>query len=71
MRNLFCIDIHSSTIRNFFQKFLEQLYLGGRIEIELVPMGTLVQRLKSGGSGVPAFFTPTGAGVYYISLLIH
>lgn len=46
-------------------KFLEQLYLGGRIEIELVPMGTLVQRLKSGGSGVPAFFTPTGAGTMY------
>jgi acyl CoA:acetate/3-ketoacid CoA transferase alpha subunit len=44
-------------------KNLSQMYLAGKLEVELVPMGTLAQRLKAGGSGVPAFYTPTGAGM--------
>ena len=41
-------------------KKLEQKYLNGDIAIELCPQGTLAERLRAGGSGVPAFYTPTG-----------
>jgi 3-oxoacid CoA-transferase subunit A len=37
-------------------------YLAGQLELELVPQGTLVERLRAGGSGIPAFYTPTGVG---------
>lgn len=37
-------------------------YLGGEIEVELTPQGTLAERLRAGGVGIPAFFTPTGVG---------
>lgn len=39
-----------------------ELYLGGRIELELVPQGTLAERIRAGGAGIPAFYTPTGFG---------
>jgi len=37
-------------------------YLGGEVEVELTPQGTLAERLRAGGAGIGAFFTPTGAG---------
>ncbi|MEY9835132.1 CoA transferase subunit A [Streptacidiphilus sp. EB103A] len=37
-------------------------YLGGEIEVELVPQGTLAERLRAGGCGIPAFYTPAGVG---------
>ena len=37
-------------------------YLSGEIELELVPQGTLAERLRAGGCGIPAFFTPAGVG---------
>jgi len=37
-------------------------YLAGELEVELTPQGTLAERLRAGGAGIPAFFTPTGAG---------
>ncbi|MFI5960426.1 CoA transferase subunit A [Cryptosporangium sp. NPDC051539] len=37
-------------------------YLGGELELELTPQGTLAERLRAGGSGIPAFFTPAGVG---------
>ncbi len=37
-------------------------YLGGSIELELTPQGTLAERLRAGGAGIAAFFTPTGVG---------
>lgn len=40
----------------------EQLYRAGRIELELVPQGTLVERLRAGGAGIGGFYTPTAAG---------
>lgn len=43
-------------------KLFEQLYLGGELEVELTPQGTLAERLRAGGAGIPAFYTPTGAG---------
>jgi 3-oxoacid CoA-transferase len=42
-------------------KALEKKYLTGKIAIELCPQGTLAERLRAGGAGIPAFFTPTGA----------
>ncbi|PYI32070.1 3-oxoacid CoA-transferase [Aspergillus indologenus CBS 114.80] len=42
-------------------KALEKKYLSGDISIELTPQGTLAERLRAGGAGIPAFFTPTGA----------
>lgn len=41
-------------------KILEKKYLTGEISIELCPQGTLAERIRCGGAGVPAFFTPTG-----------
>jgi len=43
-------------------KFFEKLVLSGEIEMELNPQGTLAERIRSGGAGIPAFFTPTGYG---------
>jgi 3-oxoacid CoA-transferase subunit A len=40
----------------------EKLLLSGELEVELVPQGTLAERCRAGGAGIPAFFTPTGAG---------
>ncbi len=43
-------------------KLLEQMVLSGKIELELVPQGTFSERIRAGGAGIPAFFTPTGVG---------
>jgi 3-oxoacid CoA-transferase/3-oxoacid CoA-transferase subunit A len=43
-------------------KEFERQYLAGELEVELTPQGTLAERLRAGGAGVPAFYTPTGAG---------
>lgn len=40
----------------------ERQYLSGELDVELVPQGTLAERLRAGGSGIPAFFTATGVG---------
>jgi len=40
----------------------ERQYLTGELEVELVPQGTLAERLRAGGCGIPAFFTPAGVG---------
>lgn len=40
----------------------EEAYQRGEVTLEVVPQGTLAERLRAGGAGVPAFFTPTGAG---------
>jgi 3-oxoadipate CoA-transferase, alpha subunit len=40
----------------------ETLYRSGRLELELVPQGTLAERMRAAGAGVPAFFTPTAVG---------
>jgi 3-oxoacid CoA-transferase subunit A len=40
----------------------EKLMLSGKLEVELTPQGTLAERIRAGGAGIPAFFTPTGVG---------
>ncbi|MGH9067357.1 MAG: CoA transferase subunit A [Acidimicrobiales bacterium] len=43
-------------------KELERQFLSGEVEVELVPQGTLAERLRAGGAGIPAFYTATGVG---------
>jgi len=43
-------------------KLFEQLYLSGNLELELNPQGTLAERIRAGGAGIPAFYTRTGVG---------
>ena len=43
-------------------KLFESLYLSGQLELELNPQGTLAERIRAGGAGIPAFYTKTGVG---------
>ena len=43
-------------------KVFTDLYLAGKIELELVPQGTLAERIRAGGAGIPAFYTPSSYG---------
>jgi len=43
-------------------KEFERQYLNGELEVELTPQGTLAEKLRAGGAGIPAFYTATGAG---------
>lgn len=56
-RKLICSFPRSADPRVF-----TDLYLSGEIELELVPQGTLAERIRAGGAGIPAFYTPTAYG---------
>jgi 3-oxoacid CoA-transferase subunit A len=43
-------------------KVFEELFLSGKLEVELNPQGTLAERIRAAGAGIPAFYTPTGYG---------
>ena len=43
-------------------KLFEDLVLAGKLHLELIPQGTFAERIRAGGAGIPAFFTPTGYG---------
>lgn len=43
-------------------KILESMYLAGELELNLIPQGTLAEKCRAGGAGVPGFYTPTGYG---------
>jgi 3-oxoacid CoA-transferase subunit A len=43
-------------------KIFEQQFLSGELEVELVPQGTLAERMRAGGAGIPAFYVPAGVG---------
>ncbi|HZN02196.1 MAG TPA: CoA transferase subunit A [Candidatus Polarisedimenticolia bacterium] len=43
-------------------ELFERQFLSGELEVELVPQGTFAERIRAGGAGIPAFFTPTGYG---------
>lgn len=43
-------------------KLLEKMVLEGTVDLQLVPQGTFSERIRAGGAGIPAFFTPTGVG---------
>lgn len=48
--------------RSSHSKVFPELYRAGKIELELVPQGTLAERIRAGGAGIPAFYTPTAVG---------
>lgn len=43
-------------------KIFERQYLSGELEVELIPQGTLAERMRAGGAGIPGFYTATGVG---------
>ena len=43
-------------------KTMETQYFAGELEVELTPQGTLAERIRAGGAGIPAFYTKTGYG---------
>ncbi len=43
-------------------KFLESLVIAGKIDLTLIPQGTLAERIRAAGAGIPAFYTPAGVG---------
>jgi 3-oxoadipate CoA-transferase alpha subunit len=57
VRKMICSFPRSSDPRAFTEK-----YLAGTVELELVPQGTLAERIRAGGAGIPAFYTPTSYG---------
>lgn len=57
VRKLICSFPRSADPRVFTEQ-----YLAGEIELELVPQGTLAERIRAGGAGIPAFYTPTAYG---------
>ena len=57
VRKMICSFPRSSDPRAFTEK-----YLAGEIELELVPQGTLAERIRAAGAGIPAFYTPTSHG---------
>jgi 3-oxoadipate CoA-transferase alpha subunit len=57
VRKMICSFPRSSDPRAFNEK-----YLAGEIELELVPQGTLAERIRAAGAGIPAFYTPTAYG---------
>jgi len=60
LRNKQIVKMVSSYVGE--NKEFERQYLTGELEVELTPQGTLAERLRAGGAGIPAFYTPTGAG---------
>ncbi len=40
----------------------EEQILSGAVELEILPQGTLAEKIRAGGAGIPAFYTPTGVG---------
>lgn len=57
VRKMICSFPRSSDPRAFTER-----YIAGEIELELVPQGTLAERIRAGGAGIPAFYTPTSYG---------
>lgn len=57
VRKMICSFPRSSNATVFNER-----YLAGRIELEVVPQGTLAERIRAGGAGIPAFYTPTSYG---------
>ncbi len=62
------ILLHTRQIKKMISSYVgenatfEKQYMSGELEVELVPQGTLAERIRAGGAGIPGFFTPTGVG---------
>ena len=60
INNGMCKSITGSYVGE--NKELESQYFGGKIELNITPQGTLAEKIRCGGAGIPAFYTPTGFG---------
>jgi 3-oxoacid CoA-transferase A subunit len=60
LKNHQVAKIHASFIG--VNTIFEQQYLNGEVELHLTPQGNLAEKLRAGGAGIPAFYSPTGAG---------
>ncbi|OTG88038.1 succinyl-CoA--3-ketoacid-CoA transferase [Acinetobacter sp. ANC 4558] len=62
--------LHTKQIKKMISSYVgenkefERQFLNGELEVELTPQGTLAEKLRSGGAGIPAFFTRTGVGTF-------
>lgn len=62
------ILLHTKQIKKMISSYVgenkefERQYLNGELEVELTPQGTLAEKLRAGGAGIPAFYTKTGVG---------
>jgi len=65
VRKCICSFPASNSRSRGFGSLYAEAFEAGRVELELVPQGTLAERLRAGGAGIPAFFTPTGAGTKF------
>jgi len=60
--------LHTRQIKKMISSYVgenatfEKQYLAGELELEFCPQGTLAERMRAGGAGIPAFYTPTGVG---------
>jgi 3-oxoacid CoA-transferase subunit A len=60
--------LHNKQIKKMISSYVgenkefERQFLSGELEVELVPQGTLAERIRAGGAGIPAFYTPAGVG---------
>jgi 3-oxoacid CoA-transferase subunit A len=60
--------LHTKQIKKMVSSYVgenatfEKQFLSGELEVELAPQGTIAERLRAGGAGIPAFYTPTGVG---------
>jgi 3-oxoacid CoA-transferase subunit A len=60
--------LHTRQIKKMISSYVgenatfEKQFLSGELEVELCPQGTIAERVRAGGAGIPAFYTPTGAG---------
>lgn len=60
--------LHTRQIKKMISSYVgenatfEKQFMSGELEVELVPQGTLAERIRAGGAGIPGFYTPTGVG---------
>lgn len=62
VRKVICSFPGGGSARQGIPNPYDQAFTEGSVELELVPQGTLAERIRAGGAGIPAFFTPTGVG---------
>jgi 3-oxoadipate CoA-transferase alpha subunit len=65
VKKVICSFPAAASSRRFGVNPYEAAFASGATELELVPQGTLAERLRAGGAGIPAFFTPTGVGTRF------
>ena len=56
------------TVQLLLSQNFERMFFTGELEVELVPQGTIAARLRAAGNGMPAIFTPAGAGKHLMQM---